>query len=180
MQMEPLYQIMNNHFRLKAEFSFSGTGSAAFCMQLIINLKNYHFSEPYLHYLLSVIKVFISQVINEGQPPAPSQCCKIITDHVYLQNKTECGSSVLIDYSWSFHVLSVYLNNGYVAGVPACFHHLAHSTENECLGFFLLLICVLIWRQNKGDFLVQANIPHPPCWYSSEWLLLKGCWKHYP
>ena len=70
-QIEPLYQIMNNHFRLKAEFSFTGTGSAAFCMQLIINLKNYHFSEPCLHYLLSVIKVFISQVINEGQPLAP-------------------------------------------------------------------------------------------------------------
>lgn len=68
MQMEPFYQIMNNHFRLRAEFSFSGTGSAAFCMQLIINLKNYHFSEPCLHYLLSVIKVFISQVINEDNP----------------------------------------------------------------------------------------------------------------
>lgn len=71
MQMGPLYQIMNNHFRLKAEFSFTDTGSAAFCMQLIINLKNYHFSELCLHYLLSVIKVFISQVINEGQSPAP-------------------------------------------------------------------------------------------------------------
>lgn len=151
MQMEPLYQIMNNHFRLKAEFSFTGTGSAAFCMQLIINLKNYHFSEPCLHYLLSVIKVFISQVINEGQSPAPSQCCKIITDHVYLQNKTECGSSVLIDYSWSFHVLAVSLNNGCVSGVPTCFHHLAHSTGNECLGFFSLLICVCRFgRKIKG------------------------------
>lgn len=89
MQIEPLYQIMNNHFRLKAEFSFTGTGSAAFCMQLIINLNNYHFSEPCLHYLLSVIKVFISQVINEGQPLAPQQCCKIITNCVYLQRNTE-------------------------------------------------------------------------------------------
>lgn len=51
---------MNNYFRLKVEFFFSGIGSVVFCMQLIINLKNYYFSEFCLYYLLSVIKVFIS------------------------------------------------------------------------------------------------------------------------
>ena len=46
MQIEPLLYIMNNHFRLKAEISFSSTCNKTFCVNLIINLKNYHFTEP--------------------------------------------------------------------------------------------------------------------------------------
>lgn len=45
MQMEALLHIMNNRFRLKIEISFSSTSNKTFCMNLIINLKNYHFSE---------------------------------------------------------------------------------------------------------------------------------------
>lgn len=44
MQMEASLHMMNN-VRLKTEISFSSTCNKTFCMNLIINLKNYHFSE---------------------------------------------------------------------------------------------------------------------------------------
>lgn len=44
MQMEASLHMMNN-VRLKKEISFSSTCNKTFCMNLIINLKNYHFSE---------------------------------------------------------------------------------------------------------------------------------------
>lgn len=43
MQMEPLLHVMNNHFILKPEISFSNTCNKTFCMNLIIDFKNYHF-----------------------------------------------------------------------------------------------------------------------------------------
>lgn len=45
MQKEPLLHVMNNHFRLKAEISFSSICNKTFCVNVTINLKNYHFIE---------------------------------------------------------------------------------------------------------------------------------------